>query len=315
MRFWGLRQINSSRTNLNRMKEPQNHHYVPVFYLKRWVAPETRKLIQYSKIRGRLVSKVVGPRGTGFEHQLYSFPELPPELRNYLETKFFNSVDDYAAKALDQLFARNEAWTLKYRSAWSRFLVNFYIRHPDPLKEILERIRDDWGKTDTITEQEYVRLKPEGFPETFADYLVTLGPGMTERVQLRLIQSALDNERIGQRINNYLWRVIDVSAAPFELLTSDWPAELHLARGMLSLPIGPHHLFVAAESEEILRQIVRIRRDRLVMLTNKYVVASARRFVWAKSRNQENFIRRHIHTGMRQPPFFPSLALLPKTKS
>ncbi|MBS4082936.1 MAG: DUF4238 domain-containing protein [Rhizobiales bacterium] len=295
------------------MSDPKDHHYIPVFYLKRWVNPATGKLIQYSKIREKLISKPVGPKATGFEHLLYSFPDLPPELQHVLEAKFFNGADNLAAKALEQLYARDHQWTADIRSAWSRFIINLYIRHPDPLKEVKQRIRDDWGKTDTITEQEYARAKPEGFPDTFAEYLETLGPGMTARVQLRLVQGALDNERLGQRINNMLWRVIDVSSSPYELLTSDWPADLQLARGMLALPIGPHHLFVAANTEEQMQQVMKARKAKLVAAINLYVVASARRFVWARTENQENFILRHIHTGMRPQPFFPSLTLLAKT--
>jgi hypothetical protein len=44
----------------------------------------------------------VGPRRTGFEENLYSFPELPTDAAQHLESKFLQLVDSDAAKALKQ---------------------------------------------------------------------------------------------------------------------------------------------------------------------------------------------------------------------
>lgn len=42
----------------------------------------------------------VGPDATGYEFDLYAFPELPAEQAQYVEQKFFDYADRVAAEAL-----------------------------------------------------------------------------------------------------------------------------------------------------------------------------------------------------------------------
>jgi Protein of unknown function (DUF4238) len=65
------------------MSDPRDHHFIPAFYLKNW-AGRDGKLIEYRRLRGRLVTKWVGPRATGFERDLYAFPELPKKDAQHL---------------------------------------------------------------------------------------------------------------------------------------------------------------------------------------------------------------------------------------
>jgi hypothetical protein len=47
------------------MNAPRDHHFIPAFYLKQWVAG-SGKLVEYSRKGGKLISKRVGPRSTGW---------------------------------------------------------------------------------------------------------------------------------------------------------------------------------------------------------------------------------------------------------
>ena len=71
------------------MNAPRNHHFIPAFYFKRWEDPSGQiteyKLIENAKVRRKLVSKPVGRDGTGFERDLYAFPELPPDAAQFIE--------------------------------------------------------------------------------------------------------------------------------------------------------------------------------------------------------------------------------------
>src|SRR5260370_30739780 len=78
---------------------PRDHHFIPAFFLAQWAGPNG-KLIEYTIKYGKLIAKPVGPRATGFEAQLYSFPELPPDVAQFLEQKFFDYADLVAADAL-----------------------------------------------------------------------------------------------------------------------------------------------------------------------------------------------------------------------
>lgn len=81
------------------MSAPLDHHFIPAFFLAQWVSA-SGKLIEYTIKRDKLIAKPVGPRATGFEAQLYSFPELPPDAAHFLEETFFNYADRVAADAL-----------------------------------------------------------------------------------------------------------------------------------------------------------------------------------------------------------------------
>jgi hypothetical protein len=57
--------------------KPRDHHCIPVFYLKQWRG-QNKKLIEYTVKHGKLIARPVGAKGTGFQTDLYAFPELPP---------------------------------------------------------------------------------------------------------------------------------------------------------------------------------------------------------------------------------------------
>ena len=82
------------------MNEPINHHYVPVFYLSRWVGTD-RCLCRFSRPYGHEVkAKRVAPKGTAFEPRLYETRGLPPEQAQTMERDFIAKLDSDAADAL-----------------------------------------------------------------------------------------------------------------------------------------------------------------------------------------------------------------------
>ncbi len=288
------------------MQEPRDHHFIPVFYLKRWTSNHG-KLVEYSRPYRSLVIKHVGPKATGFQRELYSFPELTDENRHILESRFFHNTDQLASDALDRLYSGNTKWTPELRSAWSRFVLNFRVRHPDPMREMRDYIRATWNRSDDYYEAEYAKIRRPDSPATLTEFMASLGPEEGQKIQLRLLMSTLDNERIGQRINEMQWDVLDLSKANYPLLTSDWPSDLPLARGVLSLPIGPHLLFVGAVDTKTLRDMRSVSRNRIVAATNKFVTAKARRYVYARDESQTSFIDKYMSKDMFKPPFWPSL--------
>jgi len=45
------------------------------------------------------------PNATGFAHDLYTFPDLPPALRQWFEEHFLKFTDDLASQALARILA------------------------------------------------------------------------------------------------------------------------------------------------------------------------------------------------------------------
>jgi hypothetical protein len=70
------------------MNAPRDHHFIPVFYLSQWAGSDG-KLIEFTRKYDKLIPKSVGPRSTGYETDLYQFPDLPQDLRN-IWRKYFS---------------------------------------------------------------------------------------------------------------------------------------------------------------------------------------------------------------------------------
>lgn len=87
------------------MNAPRDHHFIPAFYLRQWAGPDG-------------IAKLVGPRATGFERDLYAFPELPTDQAQFMEQVFFAYADQKTSDALDiHLGLALASWTSKLTSA------------------------------------------------------------------------------------------------------------------------------------------------------------------------------------------------------
>ena len=84
------------------MTDNQDHHYVPQFLLRGWCG-KNGKLTVYSRRKGRAVTSQLSPRSTGFESNLYTFEQVPPEKRNAIEKDFMSRIDTAAALIVQRL--------------------------------------------------------------------------------------------------------------------------------------------------------------------------------------------------------------------
>ena len=69
-----------------------------------------------------------------------------------------------------------------------------------------------------------------------------------------MIIKSFDNEVLGEHINKALWGVVNVSAAPHRLLTSDRPLAIYKPSqpdGYIALPISTTQIFIAATARII----------------------------------------------------------------
>jgi Protein of unknown function (DUF4238) len=291
------------------MSIPRDHHFIPAFALTPW-AIKDGELVEYSIKYRKLISKWVGPRGTGFVRDLYAFPELPPEHAQHLEAVFFNYADDKAAQALG-LHLRSEAgWDNELISAWSRFIIGIHLRHPDLMPELRAASGSIWDQSGAVYQAHYEQLRRPSDPATMDEWIAKLDPLTRSKVQLNCIIKILDNEIIGTHLNSMRWSVIDVSNSPFRFLMSDRPVEICQLKepaGFVSIPISPTKLFVAVNQEQSIRNLGKRKPEEIVRHVNLFVATRARRFVWANDESQTAFIREHISAAMEPTPFFLNL--------
>jgi len=67
-------------------------------------------------------------------------------------------------------------------------------------------------------------------------------------MKVNLIIKVFDNEIVCTHLNQMRWGLIDVSAGPHSVLTSDRPVgifNMKDPKGMVTLPISPTKIFVA----------------------------------------------------------------------
>lgn len=289
------------------------HHFVPAFYLQQW-ANSDDELIEYSRPHHKVVSKPIGPRGTGYEFDLYAFKELPPEDAQFIERRFFDYADRVGSTALQKHLANAGAseWTSEIISAWSRFIIALHIRHPDTMPELRAGAHAIWNDSGLVSQQQYERLRGPNDPPTFDEYLANRDPLINAKARLNLIVKSFDNEILGQHINKMKWAVLNVEASSLPLLTSDRPVgivNLKNADGFLSLPISPTKIFVAANQQSTLDLLGGKSPKEIVKASNKFVVARARKYVWACDDTQKRFVENNMSIAMESIPFFPSLQM------
>jgi hypothetical protein len=297
------------------VSEPRDHHFIPAFYLRQWCNPtRADKLIEYSINHGKLVPKLVGPRATGFQRDLYAFPELPPDLAQLMERTFFNCADNVASAALQMLLSGNNRWTSKTRSGWSRFVIGIYLRHPDAFAELRAAAASgEWGSEGDVQRQ-YELVRRQCDPTTFDEYIAQ-NPPLGAKMELALIMQLHNASTIVRHVNNMAWEVVDVSAASHRLLTSDRPVDLDRLNlrapgGAIMMPISPSKLFVAFNDPQALLYLrdLNSRRPRdIVGLANRKTIERARRYVWARDSSQQTFITKHMGKRREPLPLFPNL--------
>jgi hypothetical protein len=295
------------------MSIPRDHHFIPEFYLKQWIEAADGKLEQFSNPYDKVVARRLSPDATGYQTDLYAFPELPPEQAQFLESKYFQYADDMGYKALDaHLTGRTAPWPAELVSAWSRFLVGVHLRHPDAMPELRAGAKAVWDSSGGDSQVQYEKIKKASDPPTFDDYIAKTNPLIPYQVQLNMIIKALDNTEVCQHINKMSFAIIDVSKAQFPLLTSDRPVEIHALRehkGIVSMPISPTKLFVAANDESTFEALRHSTADTVVSHINEFVVSRARRYVWACNRSMRPFIEKHFGTAREPLPLFPTLRI------
>ena len=292
------------------MNAPRDHHFIPAFYFKQWVEG-SGKLVEYSRKGGKLISKPAGPRSTGFERDLYAFPELPVATAQYMERVFFAYADQKASDALDlHLGLSAQRWTPELLSAWSRLVIGIHLRHPDAMPELrsaAEKIRSASGED---YQARYEAVRKPGDPATFDEYLALRDPLTAIKMQVNLIIKTLDNDIVGAHINRMKWATIDLSGASERLLTSDRPVEIFNLKepnGVLSIPIGPTKIFVAVNDPATFDKLRAASPNKIVADVNNFTVSRARRFVWACGSWQAQYVAERISKKMEPTPLLPNI--------
>lgn len=287
-------------------QQSTRHHYIPQFYLRRW-AGEDDKVCEFSRpYKNKIYRQRVYPIQTGFKDRLYETPGVPRSIAQQVEDKFMSPVDNFAAKALDIIEAdvgktQNDA---ERRSAWSLFLMSLMTRMPEDLVALTQVVEDDWKRILPHLRERYSANRKSDDPETIEEFIEKKDPDYIGRWVMDDLRDLTDHEGIGQALTAMRWSVVVTldDAPPF--LTSDRP--LYMSKTFsepgcyLTLPIGPHRLFVAANTEEVERMFKDRPPKDLAQEVNSQVAKQAVKYVYGLDHSELEFVDKLISSD--RPP-------------
>jgi hypothetical protein len=234
--------------------EPQRHHYVPVFYLKRWTASDGR-LYEYSKPFSAVKVKRKHPSATAYVTGLYTIPTLAPEHAQVVEKRFMQVIDSEAAKVLAIMIGdpNRSASTLldseQHKIWFATFVWSLLCRTPEALQDLdrLGQISDpDVAKLEPIRKW-YGYLRGPKDPETFDEYKARQR-SLPKVPGARLLPSTLRNFAMISHIATMSGTLVSVTGPKHSVLTSDRPVLvsniLEHPQAFLLFPLSPRHIFL-----------------------------------------------------------------------
>lgn len=270
------------------------HHYIPVLYLNQWAKADGR-FTEFSRPTGhsQVEPRGTSPKGTGYQRGLYRLKGVSGDIAEVVEQKFMAQVDNLAKDALDMLLNNRQDWTIKTRSAWSRFVNGFLFRVPERVADAQHALENHWLDRYDERIKEYNEFKGPEDPE-FIDYIIH----QTERGTLHFVMQQIDSERLGRRFNQMRWFTLETTRANRPLFTSDRPVimtnGLAHPHSHLLMPISPTRLFAATNTEEEENKLRSITQRELAKAANRHVVRRAQKYVWNTDDRELEFVRKHM---------------------
>lgn len=280
------------------MSIPSKHHYLPQFYLERWVN-EAGVLFEYSRPHREIVIRKRLPVETGFKEELYSIKgRLDPQLREEVEIKFMQRLDCEASCALAEI-ERLRAKPTEGSSvtAWSRFVMSLVYRNPARVEDL--RARVEQIERDPRIQAAYEAVRSECDPENYDDFVGREGASLNEEAQAHLIRKVIDSKFVGQRLNNIPWVIADIPKHTHDLILSDSPVVtsngIGVPGGFLILPIGPRTFFLATHDLSVQRYLLAENESgRVSNALNNAVVRNAEVLVIASCEHHRRFVEKRL---------------------
>jgi hypothetical protein len=302
--------------------EPQasiRHHYIPVFYLRRWCSGDDKKICEYSRPRKDIYDRRIFPVQTGFLDRLYEKKGVLKLIAQQVEDDFMKSVDTGASDALHLIETgdANIDKDPKHRSAWSLFLITLMTRMPEDVEALGKILDDDWERDLPKVRQIYANKRKPDDPPTLEEFIEQKDPDHMARWKMNVLPMLMDHEKIGQSLTDMRWFVVTMAPDAPPLLSSDRPLFVSGAFGAvdcyLTLPIARDRLFIATVSEEAERKFKSQSQKELIQSTNIQVAKQATKYVYGSDNLEIKFVDRYISTD-RPKCFFEKLREYRKRK-
>ncbi|MCS4244125.1 hypothetical protein M2418_003666 [Rhizobium sp. BIGb0125] len=281
-------------------QEPLRHHFLPVFFLKKWAGTDGR-LVEFSKPYKNIVRpRRTHPKGTGFIDRLYAIEGFAGELSYEVERSFLSPVDSRASTALEAMVAGNQPSPAE-RDAWARFMMSLLMRMPTEINLLKGVVQDIDRRIAGGIGQMLLRHVPVDYHGAIEQAFVEYKREAQERLTQNIMR-VLSSDDIVPLISAMHWDLIDLAASPNELLVSDRPVIVHRdalpgSETTIALPVGPRNLFVAATKPGLLAELRRVPPKKITSSVNADIVAGASRLIYGNNDRQLAFIQNRMGTN------------------
>ncbi|MEH6715448.1 DUF4238 domain-containing protein [Parasphingorhabdus flavimaris] len=263
------------------MAPPRKHHYLPEWYLSRWMRPWNGDDViwEFGRVgpQKKLHARYRHPSATGYAFDLYTIPNLAAEKAAEIETKLLQIIDDRGAKAVS-MAERDEAAGPKDKAGLVQFMLSMLHRSPERIDYLERRLAGDLADN-PLFDGEDPAVYRAGALDTFTE----------------LVQS----QRMIGRMMQMKTFVINLGEEAHDLLTSDSP--LMMSNGMdhkdafVMLPTGPRTLIMLAENKALPDYVAGHGGKAISKAMNDAVTVQAQKLVFGPNTQQMRFIDNRLN--------------------
>lgn len=261
------------------MSIPRDHHYLPKFYLERWATDG--KLVRYVRplgADGKLDCKWKSPKSIAYQENLYHLPDIQdPVESQHLELRFFQQIDDRAAKALQKLDASiTGSW--EDRVALAQFMISLLHRSPSRLAQIRAELEE------RTADAPYRDLDGDAFDNA------------VKATANRLLASLIESDSAVKIITEFKIFKVQVGDTKQRFITSDRPitvsTQLISPDAFMIMPYAPDRLVILAKHETIATSFSSQYADVLVTGINTAIVEQSADIIVANDKSATRMIDR-----------------------
>lgn len=292
--------------------DPKNHHYIPVFYLKKWRINVDKnnklngQLLEYSKPYKDVFYRWKYPTATGFETNLYTHKKFCDIDKYIIETETMGDIDNKTSNIIvDLINGSIPKRQSSNRRIWAAFMANIAHRVPERfsgIKKIFDFADEEVNK---VLRDCYYSVRSEEDPGTATEFIDQYDRDRFSIDFIKYISNIWSNKDFVNNICNMKWSVKSTNKFPF--LTSDRPlvGRIHSTSTTKTSPkklsyicfaLSPEKIFVAATSNAALKSLA-TERGGLSRMYNNEVVKQCKNYVYSRDLHQDAFIKNNFGKG------------------
>lgn len=282
------------------MPPDQDHHYVPRFYIRKWVSQSDGKVQYFRWANGKIVSSRISPGSTAYERNLYSLQNVPSEERQAIETFFSIKIDNPASIVLNKILHTGvDNLSNEEKVTWVRFIVSLRYRGPEGVQKAKEEGKNILENSLVESQLEYEALRGPDDPTSFVEFCKVNTPGALSNTGIKALSQWLYGTKFIHLFLKMHWWVADVSGEDIDLFTSDHPCIFTRGLGdlqcIISLPLSPNLVFFAANDPNNINKIKRPSKRKLIRHVHKSMLIQQNvKMIYSTSDRHAQFIRNHL---------------------